>query len=117
MTDFIKLNGAAIFMPSKHGWVPTDSLGKGGRGQEVLTSIWEYQLSWDTLIASDFSQLHTLWLANINSQMTAFLPILGNANYVFGNFTCMLNPIVYETFSDGAYLNVATKLSGIDITA
>lgn len=117
MTSYIQLNGSDLFMPTKHGWIPTDSLGKGGYGQEVLTSIWNYQLQWDVLLASDFSTIYNLYLANINSPITAYLPKLGDANYSFHNYACFINPPVYDTYSDGAYINVATSLIGIDITS
>lgn len=115
--DSIQINGISILMPSTHGWITPQSLGTGGTGAEVIPGIYKYSLNWDLMTSLDFSEVYNIWRNNQNSNITAYLPILGDASYTHKLYTCRISPVIYQGFIEGSYASVKTELVGIDITS
>lgn len=112
----ITINGISIQMPSTHGWITPSSLGIGGAGNDVIPSIYKYQLNWEIMPASDFYDLYNIYFSNIGLNISVQLPKLGDALYTPKIYLCRINPVTHQGFFEGTYLAVKTELVGIDIT-
>lgn len=113
----VTLNGTTIQGPADLGWVPPNTIGVGGRGDNVVPAFREFFLVWNFMYPEDFSVVWNIWNDNQGQDIIANLPELGAATYTFRNYTCRINPISTRGFFNRTYANVRTTLVGIDITA
>ena len=114
-----QINGTDITIPPTTGqWLPRDEVGIDGSGHPVYGSVRRYELRWDILSMSEYSQLMNFYQqVATGSVVVCQLPQLGAATYTFYNYSgCTLSEPEIGVFFEQHALDIVLLIMNIRTT-
>jgi hypothetical protein len=98
-----KINGTELAtQPTSGRWIQRNSLGIDGSGHEAYSGVREYELRWQLISTTDYSQLQGFYDAVGNTgTLVIDLPKYGDSSYGFYSYTgCVIaEPYAADYFS------------------
>lgn len=110
------INGTALsIQPTKHNWIKRSSVGIDGGGHGIYPALSQYQLQWDYMSASEFTQLLTFYNSfGITGTAVASLPKYNDSTYEFYAYSgCVVDEPGFDNFFENHYENVVLLISSI----
>lgn len=117
VTNTFAFNGVTLsHQPSNHKWSDRDLVGVDGNGTGVYTATREFEMSWDFLDASEFSEIYQYFTAQgVTGSIVSSLPKWNGNPYSFQAYSgTILREPTFEGFFENYYQSV--KLLIVRIT-
>lgn len=118
VTNTFRINGTLLSLqPTEHGWIKRTQYGVDGAGHPIVPAYGQYQLSWDIMSPSEFSQLVNLYNSyGVTGTVVADLPQWGNPSGTFYSYSgCIITEPEHSGLFENYYTDVKLLIVGIRI--